>query len=726
MIKQTLYRRPLIFKRTDNVSEQTATKAFKHAFCPLLSTLSLSLGLSLTLFSSFGTARDLVDAPSTQNSALETISVTASRQAQSTVDVPASVSVINQDMIERIEAQHINQITSRIAGTWISRGNGQEHLTAIRSPVLTGAGSCGAFFMALDGISLRAPGFCNANQLFDSNTEQAARIEVLKGPASTLYGTNALHGAINIITPSAFERSSSIGVQVGAYDFARLSGQYQWESDNSAFLAYGNANQENGFQTESGYDQQKATLVYEHVAPFGNNSSENHSWRNKTVVDIANLNQETAGFIQGFRAYEDKGLRRINPNPEAFRDVKSLRAYSQFVKTTDTDRLSITPYVRYNDMQFLQHFLPWQALEENEHSSVGLQVQYDSRFAGAELISGIDADFTQASLIETQDQPFSPSIPEGEHYNYEVDAIVMAAFAQAKWNAGDLSFILGARVERSEYDYNNKLSDGSACESDVAVCRFSRPPDQTVSFSSFSPSATLEYRFSDALMSYVKYSQGFRAPQATELFRLQNNQVTADLDEVDMDAVEAGVRYSIYNHSLHLAAYDMAKENVIISDTNRQNVTDGETSHQGLELEYRWQVLSNLRLSTNLTFQRHRYESNLAITDTPIEGNRVDTSPDRIFAAQVLWQATEKFETELAWQTLSAYYLDPENTAEYEGHSLLDLTLRYAVSDTMSIKLGIFNALDEDYAERADFAFGNYRYFVGQPRRAFVSVNWIL
>ena len=84
----------------------------------------------------------------------------------------------------------------RVPGTWISRGNGQESLTALRSPVLTGAGSCGAFYMAADNISLRAPGFCNVNQLFDANTEQAGRIEVLRGPATALYGSNAMHGVI--------------------------------------------------------------------------------------------------------------------------------------------------------------------------------------------------------------------------------------------------------------------------------------------------------------------------------------------------------------------------------------------------------------------------------------------------------------------------------------------------------------------------------------------------
>ena len=649
---------------------------------------------------------------------VEVITVSASKQNLGLNEVAASLSVIDAESIQGIEAQHINQVLSRVAGTWISRGNGQEHLTALRSPVLTGAGSCGEFFMALDGISLRAPGFCNTNQLFDANTEQAGRIEMLKGPASTLYGSNALHGVINIISTDAFDsQGNQIRLQAGAYDFARASGQFNWQNDSQAFSLLSHIEQENGFQTQSGYDQQKATLIYQQKGKV---------WDNKTVVDIANLNQETAGFIRGFEAFKDSEIRRINPNPEAFRDAKSLRAYSQFTRSLGTGDLSVKPYVRWNEMAFLQHFLPWQALEENAHTSAGVQTQYDFDFAGANWISGVDIDLTNASLQETQENDFSPNIPAGEHYDYDVRATVLAAFTQAQWRWDNLSLIAGGRLERTEYDYDNRLSDGSACAPEVAVCRFSRPADQTRSFSAFSPSITLEYQASDELLSYAKYSQGFRAPQATELFRLQNNQVSTDLDEVTMDAFELGLRYTNQQHRIHIAAYDMLKDNVIIRDTERQFVADGKTAHQGFEVEYQWQANENLSIASNLTLQKHTYESDLAISNTSIRNNRVDTAPDQLFGVQALYAPNEKFSAELSLQYLSEYFLDPENTAEYDGHTLTDLSLRYALNNAVSVKLDIFNLADEDYAERADFAFGGYRYFVGQPRRAFVSVSWLL
>ena len=76
-----------------------------------------------------------------------------------------SISSISEDELVQLDAQHPKQIFRRSPGVWISRGSGQEHLTAIRSPVLTGPGACGSFLLLEDGIPIRPTGFCNVNDL---------------------------------------------------------------------------------------------------------------------------------------------------------------------------------------------------------------------------------------------------------------------------------------------------------------------------------------------------------------------------------------------------------------------------------------------------------------------------------------------------------------------------------------------------------------------------------
>ncbi|MFT5283808.1 MAG: iron complex outermembrane receptor protein, partial [Yoonia sp.] len=416
---------------------------------------------------------------------IEVISVTTTKTAKAINQTPDSISAVLAQEIELISGQHISQVLDSAPGIWISRGNGQEHLTAIRSPVLTGAGSCGAFFMGLDGISIRAPGFCNANQLFDINYQQADRIDILRSPASTLYGSNALHGVINVITADAFTNdSNTVGLQFGANDFARISNSYGQINEKSAWQSLINITQENGFQSQSGYDQQKMTHIYQ---------TRGDVWDTKSVLDLSNLNQETAGFIRGFESYKDPQLRRSNPNPEAYRDARSLRAYTAFTKTDDSGSFTLKPYLRWNTMAFLQHFFPWQGLEENRHVSLGLQSQYSYRWQGIDWVSGVDTDITRGSLIETQENDFSPSVPKGIHYDYNVNAYQLSAYTQGTWQHNNWIVRAGARVERNQYDYTNKTASPSACAPQVDVCRFSRPDSQDLSFNALSPSVNVQY-----------------------------------------------------------------------------------------------------------------------------------------------------------------------------------------------------------------------------------------
>jgi len=104
-----------------------------------------------------------------------------------------TIDVILPTALEGLTLAHPAEILNSVAGVNIHRGSGQEHLTAIRSPVLTGGAGAGSFLYALDGVPLRAAGFANVNGLLEAPTEIASRIEVFKGPGPADYGSNAVH-----------------------------------------------------------------------------------------------------------------------------------------------------------------------------------------------------------------------------------------------------------------------------------------------------------------------------------------------------------------------------------------------------------------------------------------------------------------------------------------------------------------------------------------------------
>lgn len=651
---------------------------------------------------------------------LETVLVTASRTERPVVELAAAWSRLDRDVVDFTQLQHSNQLMQRVAGAWISRNNGQESLISLRSPVLTGAGSCGAFITAEDSISLRAPGFCNVNQLFDANLVQAGAVEVLRGPDSGVYGSNAMYGVINVLTRSAAQTRNRVQLDLGSRDFYRS--RLELGSTESGVAVNAQATTYGGYQDASGYDQQKFT---------GRWDGDIGEWRTTALVSASNLNQETAGYIQGFESYESDQARRENPNPEAYRDAWSARSYLRGERSLSGSRqLSVTIYARDNNMTFLQHYLPWQATETTGHTSLGLQSALSGTTGELDWRGGVDIDATRGWLREFQEEPFSPNQPAGSHYDYEVDARVVSAWGQLSRKLGEGWRLNGAlRLEHTDYDYDNRLSAGSACDPTASACRFYRPADRGDQFGNWSGNLGV-VRTVGQHQLYGRVARGFRAPQTTELYRLQGGQLTADIDPESMTGVELGSRGRLGKDlSYALNGYWMSKRDVIFQDANRFNVSGAETAHRGIELEAEWQLTPVWSAGIAATWARHTYESSITLLGarTDIEGNTIDTAPKHFGSARLIGDFNPNglpLVTELEVTWVDEYFLEPDNRHRYAGHQLLNWRNDYTVNDRLSLNLVVTNLTDEGYAERADFGFGSYRYFVGEPRSVLLGVAW--
>ena len=124
---------------------------------------------------------------------MDSIIVTGRRSEQSLSQLIGAAGQVSAAELQRIGHAHINESAARIPGVWLSRGNGQELLAAVRSPVFTGAGSCAEILTTEDGLPIRPTGMCNVNQLFEVNSEQASGLEIWRGPGTVFYGSNALY-----------------------------------------------------------------------------------------------------------------------------------------------------------------------------------------------------------------------------------------------------------------------------------------------------------------------------------------------------------------------------------------------------------------------------------------------------------------------------------------------------------------------------------------------------
>jgi iron complex outermembrane recepter protein len=581
----------------------------------------------------------------------------------------------------------------------------------------------------VDGIPLCAAGFCNINELFEAPTEFAKQIEVLRGPGTAFHGSNAMSGVINILTPAVTEKTGgSLGLEAGPNDYARMIFNSNTQIDQQKLRADVMLSHDGGYRDDSGYDQQKLLLRHEYNADEVTLT---------TTFSLTNLNQETAGYVIGTDAYKDRELKDSNPNPEAYRDATSLRLASRIEYTqSENQRWLITPYLRYTDMEFLQHFLPGDPLEENRQLSIGLQsAHYRDLNEQLSLVAGIDLEYSEGSLKQSQDAATQGSaflqatIPQGQHYDYRVDAVMAASFAQLSWSPIDkLSFNAGLRYELMNYQYDNRMlsgrtaDDGAACS--FGGCRYSRPDDRSDRFENWSPKLGGLYQIHDNHQLYINLSQGFRAPQATELYRLQREQEIADLNSETLTSLELGLRGELDQWRYEIIAFAMRKKNVIFRDSDFFNVADGKTRHHGLETGVHYSLTKNWTLGASASYTEHQYDDDRMLSGVAIDGNLVDSAPRFFSNLQLSWNPNERSRLELEWLHQGRYYTDPENLHEYDGHDLLNLRGSWQVNNELSLTARITNLSNRDYAERADYSsFSGDRFFPGEPRSLYIGVE---
>ena len=685
------------------------------------------------LVSSIATATAMIAAPAIGQSqsgiqAIEEIEVfSTNRRTEGLADVNAAVSVIGEEELDLIAHTHYQEALARIPGVSGNRNNGQESLMAIRSPVLTGTGACGAFLVAENGIPVRSAGFCNVNEMFDTHSENAAGIEVVRGPGSVFWGSNALHGLVNVVLPSPGD-VGEFTLEGGPRGSSRIKASYGQDYGNFAQSLYITGVNEEGYRDDSGVDQQKVSWLYEYTLDNGIKMDGGFSY--------LNLNQETAGYVVGDGGYKDTTMRDTNPNPEAYRDSVNSRIWTRFTMESGDWEYVLTPYFREVNMNFIQHFLPGTPIEDTEHRSLGFQfAAYRDLGNDSTFSYGLDVESTDGNLFQSQPNPtqgsffLRNSIPQGAHYDYEVEARQIALFANYETALSDnWRLSIGARAEKMEYDYDNKMLDGRTNDQGVACrfgCRYSRPGDRNDTFEDISPKIGLSYQLNNNNSLQLRAQRGIRAPQATELYRLQGSQTVADLDSVELDSYEFAFQGANSDLDYSVTGYFMQKENEILRDSSRTNLNGSDTEHVGVELSAGYNLSDNLSLRGVINYAHHTYENDLISGGQNINGNRIDTAPDTFGNIRLSYRANGNLRTELEWAHMGEYYTNPENTAGYGGHDLVNLRTQYTVNDDLSLYINIMNLTDQKYAERADWTtFTGDRYFPGEPARIFAGFTW--
>ena len=284
---------------------------------------------------------------------------------------PVSIGVIPGEAIRETRGHHPSEIVNRTPGVYVSNFGGEGHATAIRQPITTKA----LYAYLEDGVPIRSTGFFNHNALYEINIPQAGRLEVIKGPGTAVYGSDAVGGVVNAFTrdPSPTPEAE-VFLEGGSSTYLRGLGTASTTVGRNGFRADVNVTRADGWRDGTPYDRQSGTLRWDYTL--------GERVRLKTIAALTHVDQPGDGGSD-LTTEDYTALPSRTYSPIAFRRVMAARLSTELQVRGEASSFGATLYTRYNELDLLPS---WQLsfdpqVWESRHRSVGLLTRYRTLIA---------------------------------------------------------------------------------------------------------------------------------------------------------------------------------------------------------------------------------------------------------------------------------------------------------------------------------------------------------
>ena len=689
---------------------------------------------------------------------LDEVVVSGSRVETALALTPVAIGRIDSDAMDRDKPKTMGDILNRIAGvSWNDLGN-EQHSMGIRQPNSTNS----VYQYLEDGIPIRPLGVFNHNSLNELNMSSAESVEVVKGPSSSLYGSNAVGGAVNFLTAKPTQDPyASIGVRRDSINgFDRYDSAVSDSYGNFGFRVahYSSRRDANNWQEYSYGDKDSVNLRMDYRA---------NDWLQlRSTYVFSDLDSAMTGnvFETDYRTSPGHSI-----NTFTYRRDKTQRAtLAAELHLIDQGNTTVTGFWRKNDHGQLPSYTITGCaattcrgtINNNHVDSVGVDIKHVQEFdwASARLIGGVFLDvsdnpyvndniaiqrtLTLGGLATLQYVSYAPAdlstvVGRTGRRDYESGIVNYAPFVQfefAPWEP--LRFTLGGRFDAIEYEFKNHLTPGIEYGA----------PDENRTFSHVSPKVGATYAIADNFSVYANASEGFTAPDVSQLY---GKSAIPDLKPATYRNYEVGARFALLERRLKLeaAAYRLEGSDTIVSfspDTgDSYNRNAGETLSKGVEFSAAFDSkFVDARLGAAFASHRYiRYEvgrvQSGVIVDNNVnyDGLAMPQAPSTV-TAEIGVQPIADLRIAFEGIRQGSYWMNNANTIRYEGHTLLNVRGTYTAKlwgQDWNIWLQGRNLTDKLYADSASSSypgFGPYNpdtrnaYTPGAPRSVMVGFTF--
>ncbi len=609
--------------------------------------------------------------------------VTAPRLSIPLKEIPFATSIVGQDFLSTVPRfVSIDEALKIVPGVKIdNQANGNRlHLSIRGIGILTERGIRGIKIL-LDELPINDPtGF--APDFFDIDMANIARIEVLRGPAASLYGGSASGGIINILSKNSPDTplSAEAGGVYGSNNFWKGYGQFGGHSNDINYRVSFGRTMGDGYRVHT------------------------HFWGNNVYAKAAyipNSNIKLTPIVEYVNFYHENpegiNLQQYNEDPkQANPDAVPFNEYLQTERTT----AGLTGLMIFDkhEIQFYVYNKRTLFTEANNHTfnyrtiqTPGTSLQYSFSYGKKEdffknkISAGADLQWQKINEHRVAN---NYSVPENEILSNEVinqRGLGLFFFDNISLG-GKTNLFLSLRYDKIHNELNDLLKAGYDASG-------------TAEFSKTTGKIGISYSLMEEANLYADWGQGFLPPATEELAQNPDNfgGFNTHLVPSTSNDYELGCRGYVANSVYYdLTGFYLVTEN----DFDRYRITDslrnqetfyrnvGSSERIGIELSTKVHPTSDLVIQAAYTYSHFKYTN-----DTPIRilmddpavvkyienGNLLPNSPQHQLYIDIKYQLPYNFFIGVNSETQSKTYIDGANieSEAAAGYTLIGARMGY-------------------------------------------------
>ncbi len=672
-----------------------------------------------------------------------------SRLGLSIRETPASVEVLTQDDLQirglRTAREAFNDVVGAIAGNV----PGNPAVVSLR-------GFAGNTVSILqDGVRVSASTVVQR----DSNTWHYDRVEVLKGPASVLYGEGALAGVVNKVTrkPVLGERHLDTLLSVGSFATVFAAGgvnlplsstiavraDASYQRSDSLYDVDNNDTRSAGLTASALWRPSDRLSLLVAVDHFEDRYDA--TYQGLPLIPGQYALRPTDAVTSATGLVADRALRRRNYNPQgAYSGANETTIRSHLDWTIDggwSVALDLTGYTA--DRAFLladsQSFVaPTAAFPHGSFRQTYQDFRHDHQFWNARGVVGNDSRIAglrnRFSLgIEHNDTDFvslrqtaaAAVLPAVDVRN---PAVVPLPSGTAIFTAGNVTFDSGLKQSSVFVEDTLNLTpkwllvgglrwDHMALDRATTQNATGAVDRNSPTFDPVSWRAGTTWDVTPGVTLYAQYTTAVSPVSSILLASIANSRFRLTTGR----AYEAGFKASTWGGraSVTGAAYRIAQRDILTRDPGNPAlaVQGGQQSSQGVELSGVVAPVPALRLSGGVSYTDARYDELSEL----VAGVRIDRSgkrpiniPSTTVNASALFTIARSVTFGGFLRHAGAFYTDTANTIRVTGHSVVDASLSFPVAPHATLTLRGRNLTDAFYGEYSGYPTTNV--YIGAPR----------